>query len=229
MELSIDTSTRYASVGLSRQGETIIEMTWRSERNHSVELVPAIRDIMARAGVEMNDLKAIFNAKGPGGFSALRVGMSTAKAMATALNIPLVSVGTLDVEAGPFRGLVYPVVALVGAGRNRLYVGRYASGADESAPDYSVSSCDEFTKSIDSTTLFCGEAVLEVADLLRERLGEKALIACQPPPARSVGVMSRLAYGKLKAGETDDPSTLQPLYLRSSQVNAANKRWAESR
>jgi hypothetical protein len=108
-------------------------------------------------------------------------------------------------------------------------VGRYAWGAEESAPDYSVSSYDEFTNFIDSTTLFCGEAVLDVADLLRERLGEKALIVLQPPPVRSVGVMTRLGYGKLKAGETDDPSTLQPLYLRSSQVNTANKRWAESR
>jgi len=104
MELSIDTSTRYASVAISREGETIAELTWRSERNHSVELVPAIREVIARVGIETRDLNAIFIAKGPGGFSALRVGMSTAKAMAVSLEIPLVAVGTLDVEVAPYLG-----------------------------------------------------------------------------------------------------------------------------
>ena len=82
MELSIDTSTRYASIGLSGQGEPVIELTWRSDRNHSVELVPNVRRLLKRAAIGVGDLEAIFIASGPGGFSALRVGMSVAKAMA---------------------------------------------------------------------------------------------------------------------------------------------------
>ena len=87
MELAIDTSTRHATVGLSREGNTIAELAWRSERNHSVELVPSIQRLMAHARTEMHALSAIYLAIGPGAFSALRVGMSTAIAMATPMNI----------------------------------------------------------------------------------------------------------------------------------------------
>ena len=117
MELAIDTSTRYASIALSRRGEAIAELTWRSERNHSVELVPSIQLLLKRESVNVSDLTAICVASGPGGFSALRVGMSAAKAMAMSLDIPLIAVNTLDIEAQPYLELGVPVCALIGAGR----------------------------------------------------------------------------------------------------------------
>ena len=104
MELSIDTSTRYATVGLSSEGKTLAELAWRSERNHSVELVPAIKELMGQVRAEMGELKAVFVARGPGAFSALRVGMSTAKGMAVGLQVPLSSIPTLDIEAQPYMG-----------------------------------------------------------------------------------------------------------------------------
>ena len=131
MELTIDTSTRYAAVGLSAGGETLRELTWRSERNHSVELAPAIREVMSQAGVSMADLEAVFVARGPGAFSALRVGMSLAKAIASARRLPLVAVGTLEVEAQPYAGLGYPVLAVVDAGRRALYVAKLHEASSE--------------------------------------------------------------------------------------------------
>ena len=65
MELQIDTSTRYASVGLSREGRSLVEIAWRSERNHSVELVPNINRALDHAGAEIGDLAAVFVASGP--------------------------------------------------------------------------------------------------------------------------------------------------------------------
>ena len=88
MELQIDTSTRYASVGLSVEGKSLVEIAWRSERNHSVELVPAINRMLEQASAQVSDLKAVFTVSGPGAFSALRVGMSTAKAIASTREIP---------------------------------------------------------------------------------------------------------------------------------------------
>lgn len=136
MELAIDTSTRYASICLSSHGESVVELTWRSGRNHSVELVPSIRQLLKRVDLSPRDLEAIFIASGPGGFSALRVGMSAAKAMAMSLDVPLVSVGTLDVEAQPYLALGSPVFALVGAGRSRLYLGDFTNA---SHPTYNLS------------------------------------------------------------------------------------------
>ena len=223
MELSIDTSTRYASVALSRSGGCVAELTWRSERNHSVELAPTVREVMGRAGVAMKELDAVFVASGPGGFSALRVGMSLAKTLASALDVPIVSVGTLDVEAQPYLGLGVPVVTIIGAGGDRLYVGRHGHST---VPTYDVMPADQVAAGVDSTTLFCGEGLRAVAETLERRLGGLALIADVPPPTRRASVLAETAFGRLQAGEVDDHATLQPIYLRSAQVTMARQTWS---
>ncbi len=220
MELSIDTSTRYASVALSRSGECVAELTWRSERNHSVELAPTIRTLMGRGGITMGDVQAVFVAAGPGAFSALRVGMSLAKTLASALDVPLVSVGTLDVEAQPYLGLGVPVVTVISAGGDRLYVGRHGHSTP---PRYVVVPAEQVAVGVESTTLFCGEGLRAVAKTLERRLGGLALMADVPPPTRRASVLAEMAYQRLQAGEVDDAATLQPIYLRSAQIANARQ------
>ena len=187
--------------------------------------MPAIRDLMARTGIETRHLEAIFIASGPGGFSALRVGMSTAKAMAVSLGVPLVAVGTLDAEVAPYLGLGYPVCGIIGAGRTRVYVGSYQDGKD---PKYDVLNTQDFLPSVQSGTLYCGEAVHELASELRERLGNDSLMADAPPPTRRAGLIAAMGYVKWQAGDVDDALTMEPLYLRSSQVDAANRAWSNT-
>ena len=228
MELSIDTSTRYALIGLSVQGEIVAELRWRSERNHSVELVPAMQKLMEHAGVGVKQLEAIFLALGPGGFSALRVGMSTAKGLATSMEIPLVSIGTLDIEAYPHRGLGFPVRSMMDAGRDRLYVGIFDGPLGAANLEPEVLTFEELVSSIKGPTIFCGEAVSQVAGALRERLGVQAMPADSRPPSRTAAALAHLATLRWQAGETDDPATLQPLYLRTSQIVEASRTWSSS-
>ena len=204
MELSIDTSTRYASVGLSRSGESIADLTWRSARNHSVELAPAMRELMGR----------------------FEVGMSLAKALASALEVPLVSAGTLDIEAQPHLGLGIPVVTVVEASRGRCYVGRHG---ESGAPSYDIVSTDDVAVGIESTTLFCGEGIRTVAETLERRLGGLALITDIAPPTRHAAVLAQLAYRRWRSGDVDDAATLQPIYLRSAQITKARQSWAMAR
>ena len=222
MELAIDTSTRYASIGLSSQGESVVELTWRSERNHSVELIPSIRRLLRRAEIGVKDLNAIYIATGPGGFSALRVGMSAAKAMAASLDVPLIAVGTLDIEAQPYLGLGSPVCALVGAGRRRVYIGDFREGAQ---PNYRVVEHGELATEASADALFCGEGVPQVADLILEAFGRSVRIANAPLPTRHAGALAALGYQMLQEGSVADALSLEPLYLRSSQVSTANRTW----
>ena len=222
MELATDTSTRFASIALARQGESIAELTWHSERNHSVELVPSIQRLLERESASVKDLETIYIASGPGGFSALRVGMSAAKAMAVSLDIPLVAVGTLDIEAQPYLGVGGQVCALVGAGRRRLYLGDFHEDAQ---PDYRVVEHSELATVAPSDALFCGEAVSQVADLIRGEFGDGARIASAPAPTRRAGTLASIGHRMLQEGRIADAFTLEPLYLRSSQVSTANRTW----
>ena len=225
MELSIDTSTRFASVGLSSRGQLFASATWRSQQNHSVELVPAILALMERHDVRRSQLEAIFVAVGPGGFSALRVGMSTAKAMAVALRIPVAPVGTLDVEAHPYLCWGTQVCALIEAGRRRVYQGRYPAGG-ELGPQYSVVDLDSLGTDVEDTTLYCGEAAKGLSGLLQERAGPRAVTVDAPAPTRSPSLLAELGWDKLESGGAADSESMQPIYLRSAQVSAANRTWA---
>lgn len=222
MELSIDTSTTCAAVGLSDQGEFVAEYRWRSRQNHCVELAPAIRDLMRRTGVGMGRLEAVFVARGPGGFSALRVGMSAAKALSAALDVPLVSVNTLDVEAAPYLPLGSPVAAVIPAGRTRLYLGAYAATSDNGPPSYRVIQSDELARLLSPGDVVCGEAAPECANAA-ESAG--ARVAAASPPTRGAAALARLAYARLERGCSDDRAALQPLYLRSAQVEMARRTW----
>jgi tRNA threonylcarbamoyladenosine biosynthesis protein TsaB len=220
VEIAIDTSTRYASVAVSEEGRVRVQLSWRSEQNHSVEFVPALRQVMAQAEVTPSHLAAIFVAQGPGGFSALRVGISTAKTMAMAGDVPLVAVGTLDVEAEPYLGLGHPVCAAIPAGRKLLYAASYAPDGAAVEVDYQVLSPDEIAAGAKRDVLFCGEAAPSLAELLE---GKGALVAMPQPPTRNPAVLTKLGYQKLQAGETADPASLQPIYMRGSQYDVARR------
>lgn len=214
MELSIDSSTRYASVGLSINGNIVQESSWRADLNHSVELTPAVVRLFEATKSTPNDLGAIFVAKGPGGFSALRVGLSLAKSLASALAIPIVAVGTLSIEAAPYLGQGRPVWVTIEATRRQLYLGVFPPVAEE---DYSatvqVMDRQALLEKITTPTILCGEA----ADELRAEVGDGITVPEAKPPTRSASTLARLGYERLQLGQRDDPSSLQPLYIRSSQ------------
>ena len=209
-------------MGLSDRGEFVAERRWRSRQNHCVELAPAIRELMARAGVETSSLEAVFVARGPGGFSALRVGMSAAKALSAALDVPLVAVNTLDVEAAPYLPLGSPVAAVMPAGRNRLYLGSYSVPPDGVSVSYRVIQTDELAGLLSPRDVVCGEAAMACADVV-DSVG--ARFADVSPPTRGAAALARLANARLERDDVDDRAALQPLYLRSAQVEMAQRTW----
>ena len=152
--------------------------------------------------------------------------MSTAKAIAFTSSIPLVTVGTLELELHPFRGLSRPICAIMSAGRTRLYVGTLAQ--DEEEAKIGLQDLDSFMESLSPDTLYCGEAVPELESEIVARLGSGASLSQSRPPSRHSSTLAHLGFAKLQSGCVSDAATVSPVYLRSSQVSAANRRWAQS-
>ena len=96
MLLAIDTATRYASIALYDDAGIVAEQSWRSENNHSVEVMPAIERLLSLQQLSPEDLTALAVAQGPGSFTGLRIGMSIAKGFCLALDIPIIAIPTLD-------------------------------------------------------------------------------------------------------------------------------------
>lgn len=226
MELSIDTSTRTAGVALSNKGESIGEMVWEAEYNHTTQLMPAVEYLMGQAGAKPKDLTAIIVAVGPGSYSGLRVGISAAKGLATALNIPMAGVNTLLLEAYPFLVMGLPVQSLLDAGRGEVSTGRFrkiaaTTGLETMEP--AILTIELLCDLIKEPTLFCGEHLPAVREVIVGRLG--TLSVCPPNSAllRRPSCLAELGWQRLKRSEGEDPASIQPVYLRPPSITLPGK------
>ncbi len=216
LELSIDTCSDNASVALSREGTLLVELTWQIGREHSRQLLPAIESLLGRLSASKDDLTALFVAKGPGGYAGVRAGVSMAKGLAYGLDLSLVGVGRLEVEAYAWRAAGGPIVAVHRAGRREA-----AWAAYEGEPEWreliapSLSPLEKLASLLPAGSLVTGdleeEAVAELAALGHRTVTGAATI-------RRAATLAGLGWQRLQAGETDDPKALVPLYLREPAI-----------
>jgi tRNA threonylcarbamoyladenosine biosynthesis protein TsaB len=217
VELSLDTASDMASVALSDQGRLLAELTWRCERNHSTELMPAADGLLRRLSAGKEALTAVFVCIGPGGYAGLRVGVATAKGLAFALDVPLVGVGRLELDAWAHAAYPGPVCPVHRAGRGELAWAVYHGPMEdwrEIAPPR-LSRPDVLLSEAPQGALFCGEIDDELAGALAAR-GER--VASTPLAVRRAGYLAELGWRRLQAGRRDDPRTLVPLYLREPAI-----------
>ena len=215
MLLAIDTSTRIAGLALSCDEQVLAERTWRSVDNHTVELMPAIVQILQQQRVTVRDLTGVTVAIGPGSFTGLRIGLSVAKGLCYALGIPLVGVPTLDALALAHSRPPLPVCASLTAGRGRLCAGFYRTdgGGCHRVGDFQLLEWAALAEQVDQPTWFCGEITPPLADYLREHVGENAHLASPASALRRPAYLAELGQQRLTRGESDDIASLTPLYL----------------
>ncbi|OQY95668.1 MAG: tRNA (adenosine(37)-N6)-threonylcarbamoyltransferase complex dimerization subunit type 1 TsaB [Sphingobacteriales bacterium UTBCD1] len=101
--LNIDTALETASVCLSQDGKAVITSVNKEQKDHASWLQPAIVHLMKESGYKLNVLNAIAVSIGPGSYTGMRVGLSSAKGLCYALNIPLITVSTLVMMAHAAR------------------------------------------------------------------------------------------------------------------------------
>jgi len=219
VELSIDSASDWASIALSREGQAFAETTWRSRRQHSTQLMPAIEALLARFGIERSELTAVFVCVGPGSYAALRAGVSVAKGLAFAFGVPIVGVGRLELDAYPYAGCGRPLCAVHRAGRGEaawaVYEGPKERWSEVMEPR--MSSVEAMLAAAPRDALFCGEEDDDLGSLL-VGVGEagrgRALVAGR----RRADHLAELAWRRLAAGQAGDARSLAPLYLREPAI-----------
>jgi tRNA threonylcarbamoyladenosine biosynthesis protein TsaB len=112
--LNIETATKNCSVSLAKNGETVLCREIAEQGySHAEKLHVFIEEILKETGVSVRNLKAVAVSKGPGSYTGLRIGVSTAKGLCYALGIPLIAVDTLEVLAKKVsveNGLIVPMI-----------------------------------------------------------------------------------------------------------------------
>lgn len=97
--LSIDTATEIASIVLGNEHQILSFRENREQKTHASFVQPAINEILKETGMSLNDIDAVSVSNGPGSYTGLRVGLSSAKGIAYALNKPLILLNTLEIMA----------------------------------------------------------------------------------------------------------------------------------
>ena len=217
--LALDTSTQITGIALYDEPVIVGEMNWRTSNHHTVELAPAVAELLRRCAVKSADLRAVAVALGPGSFTSLRIGLALAKGLALAQNIPVIGIPTFEylVAAQPIAA--EPLLAVLPAGRSRMAVQQFTadSGSWVAADEPEVLTPEEISERITGPTRICGE--MNAAE--RQAIGRKwknAMIISPALGARRSSVLAELAWKRLEAGRVDDPALLAPIYLHIAGI-----------
>ncbi len=217
--LTIDTSTTACSAALTDGEKIACELALDTDRTLSKQLLNQIDFLLRNAGMSVDDLDGIGVALGPGSFTGLRVGIATVKGLAIATEKPVVGFSSLAMLAMNIPWSAYQVCPMLDARKNEIYTGLYrCSELPGMISEDCVTSPADFLETIVETTVFLGSGSIRYRDLIKSRLGDKAVFApcyCNQPRA-SAGAM--LAYQAFSQGETLSLDLLNPSYIRPSEA-----------
>ena len=225
--LAIDTSTALAGIAVEFNGRRS-SVTWKSSHNHGKELMPNTIDLLEDAGCSLSDLECVAVALGPGGFSAVRVGVSCALGIASAGDMTTVGIPTHYLQARAFargRGvanpddsephagdLVEPPKSLTSAlpiGRNQISLASYGFplGPITASSSSEIGTADDLMLRVEKgRTVACGEGVATTASAWTER---------HPRPPE---VMLDVAIESVAKGLADH-WPIRPLYAREPTIS----------
>jgi tRNA threonylcarbamoyladenosine biosynthesis protein TsaB len=224
--LGIETSTTQGGVAIIGEDRVLYEAVLNVEVTHSERLLPAVDRALGEARITLDALGGIAVSIGPGSFTGLRIGLSTAKGIAYATGLPLVGVPTLEAMAWTLPAARWQICPVLDARKQEVYAALFrheADGLRRLAEDAAMAP-EELCRLIRNPTLFLGDGVAPYGAVFRERLGDKMLL----PPLASRGArpscVAEFGRRRLLRGERDAPETLIPSYLRPSEAELRRRR-----
>ncbi len=198
--LALDTSGTFCVLALAEgDGSVQAVSLFQSKRSLSRRLLGEVDGLLSRNGLTLADMTAFAVGLGPGSFTGVRVGVTTAKTLAQVLEKPLVGIGTLDAYAAVLSGLESAVLPVLPSRREEVYAAAYKRGTCTEPP---------FAASLEAigerqNVLLCGDT-----GLIPRWSGPAVFQPWTPPDG-----LCRLAARRLQNGDTDNPFSLVPLYV----------------
>ena len=224
--LHIETSTKVCSVAISQDDRVLDCEETNDEMNHAAVLAPMIYDLLSRNNLASQDLNAVSVSSGPGSYTGLRVGSSTAKALAYSLEIPMISVPTLEALALAAKEL-HPsashLLPMIDARRDEVYASLYDNQLNILWPDHAVRVTRQFLEE-NLTGLAqvacCGDGAFKVKPFLTDfpNLVLAGEVLC------SARHLVGPALKRINELQTEDPLHFVPRYLKPPNITQPGNR-----
>ena len=207
--LGIDTSTKICTCSIfDSENGVIAETSLSVKKNHSNIVMPIIDNLFKISDLTINDIDKIAVAIGPGSFTGVRIALGIAKGLAMALNKPLVAINELDILEAIASGNKNEIIPLIDARKERVYYKYQNKYVD----DYLINLISNFDKN--KKYIFVGDGAINYKNILKDNLGENAIILPMYNAFPRASVLCELALNKEEA----NIYTLEPEYISKSRA-----------
>lgn len=221
--LGIDASGVAGSIAYIKDNKLCGEYYICDKLTHSQTIMPMLEHIKELLEIDLSEIDAIAVTAGPGSFTGLRIGVTAAKTLALALEVPLIGIPTLDVIAGAMSMTTSLICPLMDARRNQVYTALYQGemGSIRRVSDYQAIDIEVYVQQLkaqEQEIIFLGDGAPVFKELIKEQLGDKAFFAPDFINLQHASVLAEEACKRFERGEAVDPSEFIPMYLRKSQA-----------
>lgn len=223
--LALDTSGPVCGVAVWQDGVVTAALSVMNRHTHSVNLLPMIQDALDKSDMGKDQLDRVAVVVGPGSFTGVRIGVSTAKGICHGLGIPAVPVNALAAMAYPWHAFSGVVCPMQDARAGQVYAAAYQHGKQIMA-DAPVKMTDFLAEvgKLDDRFIFTGDGMVGYRAAIQDALGDRACFAPMHLAYVHPGAVGELAASST---ETLDYLSLMPLYLRKPNAQM-NKRLLEA-
>lgn len=213
--LNIETATKNCSVTLAKNGQTIALREIAEEGySHAEKLHVFIEELISESKITFKDLNAIAVSQGPGSYTGLRIGVSSAKGLCFALNIPLIAIDTLQSLAAQIiisKGLIVP---MIDARRMEVFSASYDKDLNTITKVAAEIITEENYQNSEVEIHFIGDG----APKCKEFLSKSNFIFHDEIIYPSAKQMSQLSFEKHKKSDTVDVAYFEPLYVKDFMI-----------
>lgn len=218
LTVAIDSSQDMCTLALGRDSLVLAEYHFYNKMSLLRRLVPNIDMMLKDADYIAQDLDVIVVSLGPGSFTGLRIGITTAKSLAWTLKKPIIGVPTLDAIAmGAADTAVDIICPMIFARTNEVYWTLMDSTAEVRLAEYQASTLNHVLDEVEKrglTACFCGTGATRNAETIRHRFGNKAVVTKPWTDFARGAALLDLGLKRLHEGKVDDAFTLTPMYIR---------------
>jgi tRNA threonylcarbamoyladenosine biosynthesis protein TsaB len=218
--LALDTATDSCSVAATDDGSVAAELTIRRHQTHSRHLMELVHSVLQIAGFGAADLDGLAVSIGPGSFTGLRIGISTIKGLAHALDKPVVGVSTLEALARQCSQTPFLICAMLDARKGEVYTATYRFDADELVQQTTARAMrpEALTEDIKSPCLFIGTGARLYRQSIAAAAGSLAHFVPGDQNTIRASSVAFLSMPRFEARDTDEIADLIPHYIRKSDA-----------
>lgn len=226
--LLIETATDTCSAAISEGDNILVSKLLEEPKSQASKLAPMIQDCLNEAGIALNDCSAVAVSKGPGSYTGLRVGVSTAKGLCFGAGIPLIGIDTLEIIAREAAKTVQTgegtiIIPMIDARRMEVYTAVYDhtfKPLSETAPKILDENSFAEEMEMASAVIFAGNGAAKFESCLNGKYKDKCVFVPCPPTAASMAVPALDAWNRKRL---EDVAYFEPFYLKDFVAGISKK------